>query len=197
MIMSFTYNPSFLWLPLIGAAIGLLVTIFGGGGGFFYVPILTLLFHVPTQLAAATSLAATIPTVIVGSIEHYRKGNVNLRVGVIFGVAGLVGAFVGAYVSNLVSSALLQKLFGAYALALTIPMVLTSKNRLKNLGGEAKVSQPLTSSRIILVLILWNLIGNHGRSFWNKRYGIHRGRIVHPGFAGDGCRRDIGIGGAF
>jgi uncharacterized membrane protein YfcA len=78
MMMSFTYNSSFLWLPLIGLAIGLLVTIFGGGGGFFYVPILILLFHVPTQLAVATSLAATIPTVIVGSIEHYRKGNINL-----------------------------------------------------------------------------------------------------------------------
>ena len=159
MTMSFTYNPSFLWLPLIGAAIGLLVTIFGGGGGFFYVPILTLLFHVPTQLAAAISLAATIPTVIVGSIEHYRKGNVNLQVGVIFGVAGLVGALVGAYVSNLFSSALLQKLFGAYALALTIPMVLTSKNRLKNLGGEAKASQPLTSSKIIFCIFFGILSG--------------------------------------
>ena len=149
MAMSFTYDPIFLWLPLIGAAIGLLVTIFGGGGGFFYVPILTLLFHVPTQQAAVISLAATIPTVIVGSIEHYRKGNINLQVGVIFGVAGLIGAFVGAYVSNLVSSDLLQKLFGAYALALVIPMVLTSRNRLKKLGGEAKVSPPLTSWRIV------------------------------------------------
>jgi uncharacterized protein len=159
MTMSFTYNPSFLWLPLIGAAIGLLVTVFGGGGGFFYVPILTLLFHVPTQLAAATSLAATIPTVIVGSIEHYRKGNVNLQVGVIFGVAGLVGALGGAYVSNLFSSALLQKLFGVYSLALTIPMVLTSKNRLKNLGGEAKASQPLTRPKIMLCIFFGLLSG--------------------------------------
>ncbi len=159
MIMNFTYNPSFLWLPLIGAVIGLLVTLFGGGGGFFYVPILTLLFHVPTQLAAATSLAATIPTVIVGSIEHYRKGNVDLRVGLIFGVAGLIGALVGAYVSNLVSSALLQKLFGAYAIALTIPMVLTSRNRLKNPGGEAKESQPLPSSKIILCAFFGILSG--------------------------------------
>lgn len=149
-VMSFTYDPSFLWLPVIGAAIGLLVTIFGGGGGFFYVPILTLLFLVPTQQAAAISLAATIPTVIVGSIEHYRKGNVNLRIGLIFGVTGLIGAFAGAYISNLVSSVLLQKLFGAYAIALTIPMVLTSRNRLKNPGGEAKGTQPLTSSKIIL-----------------------------------------------
>ena len=151
MIMSFTYNNSnFLWLPLIGLAIGLLVTIFGGGGGFFYVPILILLFHVPSQLAVSTSLAATIPTIIVRSLEHYRKNNINMQVGIIFGVAGLVGALVGAYVSHLVSSALLQKLFGAYAIALTIPMALTSRNRLKNLGGGVKGSQPLTSSRIIL-----------------------------------------------
>jgi uncharacterized protein len=150
MIMSFTYDPIFLWLPLIGTAIGLLVTIFGGGGGFFYVPILTLLFYVPTQQAAAISLAATIPTVVVGSLEHHRKGNIDIQVGVIFGVAGLVGAFLGAYVSNLLSSDLLQKLFGAYAIALTIPMVLTSRNRLKNLGGEAKVSQPLSGPRIVL-----------------------------------------------
>jgi uncharacterized membrane protein YfcA len=150
MMMSFAYDSSFLWLPFIGLAIGLLVTIFGGGGGFFYVPILILLFHVPTQMAVVTSLAATIPTVIIGSIEHYRRGNINLQVGVIFGVAGLVGALLGAYVSHLVSSALLQKLFGAYSILLTIPMVLTSKNRLKNLGSEVLVSKPLTSSRIIL-----------------------------------------------
>ena len=157
--MTFPYNSNFLWLPFIGAAIGLLVTVFGGGGGFFYVPILTLLFHVPTQLAAATSLAATIPTVIVGSIEHYRKGNINLQAGLIFGVAGLVGAFAGAYVSNLVSSALLQKLFGAYALVLTIPMVLTSRNRLKHLGGAAQASQPLTSPKIILCVFFGILSG--------------------------------------
>jgi uncharacterized membrane protein YfcA len=159
MISGFAFDPSFLWLPLIGLAIGLLVTIFGGGGGFFYVPILTLLFHVPTQQAAATSLAATIPTVIVGSIEHYRKGNIDLRIGVIFGVSGLVGALLGAYVSNLVSSALLQKLFGAYAIALTIPMVLTSKNRLKDLGGNAKTPEALTSSKIVLCLLFGSLSG--------------------------------------
>jgi len=159
--MSITFNfiPVYLWLPFIGAAIGLLVTVFGGGGGFFYVPILTLLFHVPTQQAAAISLAATIPTVIVGSIEHNRKGNINLPTGIIFGMAGLVGAFVGAYVSNLVSSALLQKLFGAYALALVIPMILTSRNRLKNLAGEAKKSQPLTSYRIMLCVFFGILSG--------------------------------------
>jgi uncharacterized protein len=150
MIVNFTYDPSFLWLPFIGFAIGILVTMFGGGGGFFYVPILTLLFHVPTQLAAATSLAATIPTVIVGSIEHYRKGNINLQIGAIFGVSGLVGALAGAYLSNLISSVLLQKLFGAYAILLTIPMVLTSRKRSRKKGGKGINPQPLKISKIIL-----------------------------------------------
>lgn len=159
MTMIFTYDPSYLWLPLVGIVIGLLVTIFGGGGGFFYVPILTLLFHVPTQLAAATSLAATIPTVIVGSIEHYRKGNIDLRVGLIFGVSGLVGAIGGSFVSNCVSSALLQKLFGAYAIALTVPMVLTSRSRLKNRGDEKKTPRALTGSRIALCLVFGTLSG--------------------------------------
>jgi uncharacterized protein len=150
MMLLSAFDPSYLWLPLIGFCVGVLVTFFGGGGGFFYVPVLTLLFHVPTQLAAATSLAVTIPTVVVGSIEHYRKGNVDLKVGVVFGAAGIAGALGGAYVSNLVSSALLRKLFGVYCLALTVPMVLTSKNRLKNLNDMKNASQPFTPSRVAL-----------------------------------------------
>ena len=159
MMMSLTYNSSFLWLPLIGLAIGLLVTMFGGGGGFFYVPILVLMFHVPTQLAVITSLAATIPTVIIGSLEHYRKGNIDIKIGLIFGVAGLVGALVGAYMSSLVSSPFLQKLFGIYSLALTIPMILTSKNRLKKLGAKDRAPQPLAGTRIALCLFFGSISG--------------------------------------
>jgi uncharacterized membrane protein YfcA len=150
MIANSSFDPSYLWLPLVGMGIGILVTMFGGGGGFFYVPILTLLFRVPTQLAAATSLAATIPTVVVGSLEHYRQGNINMQFGIIFGVAGLVGAFAGAYLSALISSALLQKLFGVYAIILTIPMALTSRKRFKNQGNEGTEPPPLTNSKIIL-----------------------------------------------
>jgi uncharacterized protein len=159
MIANSTFNLSYLWLPLVGFAIGILVTMFGGGGGFFYVPILTLLFHVPTQLAAATSLAATLPTVIVGSIEHYRKGNINLQIGLIFGIAGLVGAFAGAYLSNLISSALLQKLFGVYAIILTIPMILSNRKRSKNRGEELSKTKSLNTSKIVLSSLFGILSG--------------------------------------
>jgi uncharacterized membrane protein YfcA len=159
MTIQSTFNLRYLWLPWIGMVIGILVTLFGGGGGFFYVPILTLLFHVPTQIAAATSLAATIPTVVVGSIEHYRKRNVNLRMGLIFGGAGLVGAFAGAYGSDLISSSLLQKLFGVYAIILTIPMALSSRKRFNPQENGPVASPSLTSSRIILSSIFGVISG--------------------------------------
>jgi uncharacterized protein len=106
-----------------------------------------------------TSLVSTIPTVIVGSIEHYRKGNINVQVGVIFGIAGLVGALAGAYASNLVSSALLQKLFGVYALVLTIPMALTSKKRFEKSGDEEKTAPTLTRSKVLLSVFFGVLSG--------------------------------------
>jgi len=76
------------------------------------VPALTLLFHVPTQFAVATSLASIIPTTISGSVSHYRRGNLNIPVGIAFGTGGIIGALIGAYVSTLISAAFLEKLFG-------------------------------------------------------------------------------------
>jgi uncharacterized protein len=148
--IAMSFDQSFLWLPLVGFIIGLLVTMFGGGGGFFYIPILTLLFHLPIQLAVVASLATMIPTTIVGSIEHYKKGNINIKIGVIFGIAGLVGTLIGAYVSNLFSSVLLQRLFGIYAIALTIPMIITNRKKSKKLDSEDKQSHPLSVKKYFL-----------------------------------------------
>ena len=66
--------------------IGLLVSVFGGGGGFFYVPLLTLIFRCRRN-AVATSLASIIPTTILGS-RHYRQGNLDVPLGLILALAG-------------------------------------------------------------------------------------------------------------
>ncbi len=156
-------NPSLLLMTLLlsltGLAIGLLVTVFGGGGGFFYVPILVLLFHIPAQIAIATSLAATIPTVVVGSIGHYRKGNIDLRIGLLFGFSGLFGALIGAYSSHLMSASILQKGFGVYSIILTIPMILTSRNRLEKAGASKKEPKPLDAYRVVLSCFFGALSG--------------------------------------
>ncbi|MDI3483035.1 MAG: uncharacterized protein PWQ88_906 [Candidatus Methanomethylophilaceae archaeon] len=148
-----------LALVLVGFGIGLLVSIFGGGGGFFYVPILTLLFGVPTQFAVSTSLASIIPTTLVGSISHYRMRNVNIRIGITFGIGGIIGALIGAYISSLLSPSLLGRLFGLFMIILSIPMLLSVKQRVKNVDTE-RATPPLTKKRIMTGAVFGILSGS-------------------------------------
>jgi hypothetical protein len=127
--MSFDFTTSFLFLPLFGFVIGLLVSMFGGGGGGLYVPLLTLLFNVPIQVAVATSLASIIPTTIFGAYAHRKQGNVNVPIGLIFGITGIIGTLIGVYFSTLIPSFILRKLFGIIAILIVIPVFFRKKKK--------------------------------------------------------------------
>ena len=141
--MSFDFTTSFLFLPLFGFVIGLLVSMFGGGGGGLYVPLLTLLFNVPIQVAVATSLASIIPTTIFGAYAHHKQGNVNVPIGLIFGITGILGTLIGVYFSTLIPSFILSKLFGILAILLVIPVLFRKKKK------ENKHSDNLDDLKII------------------------------------------------
>jgi uncharacterized membrane protein YfcA len=81
----------YILLPLVGFLIGLLVISLGGGGGMFYVGVLTAFFNIPPAIAASTSLATMIPAVALGSYSHWKAGNVNMKVGSIMLAGGMVG----------------------------------------------------------------------------------------------------------
>ncbi len=108
----------YLWLPLFGFVVGMFATMVGGNGAFFFPPALILLFQVSPRVAIATSLAAVIPIGLIGSYEHYRRGNINLPVGILFGSAGVVGAFTGAWISGMLQPDTLVLTFGFYAVLL-------------------------------------------------------------------------------
>lgn len=159
MLINFPFGWTFLLLPLLGFVIGLFVVMFGGGGGIFYVPVLTLLFNVPTQLAVATSLASITFTTIFGSISHCREGNLNLPIGIVFGMGGIFGAPIGAYVSSLISSALLGKLFGTLMIVLGIPMALSSRKRNERGNSSEQFLPSFTWAKGVAGLIFGVLSG--------------------------------------
>lgn len=144
MIFHSAFETSYLWLPLVGFLVGLVGTLIGGGGGFFFIPVLTLIFLVPAQIALTTSLAATLPICIIGSIGHYRKGNVDLRIGLLFVVAGIFGAFAGAGITNLVSTTTLRKSWGVYIILIAIQMLVNNYIKKKH---EANGTKPPENSR--------------------------------------------------
>jgi len=131
MIVNFDLQQSFLWLPLIGFLIGMLATITGSGGGLFFPIVLIVFFHIPAQIAVATSLAAGVPLSLTGTIGHYRKGNIELQTGFIFGMAGIAGALFGALVTLIINPEELKSAFGVYAIILAIIISATTDKKMK------------------------------------------------------------------
>src|SRR5690554_78788 len=126
MIYHSSFEYSYLWLPLIGFTIGFFASVLGSGGGFFFLPALILLYNVPAQEAVATSLAATLPICIVGSVGHFRANHIHLKTGVIFAVAGILGAIAGAGLSGQITSTQLKTGFGIYSAFLGLQMIISN-----------------------------------------------------------------------
>jgi len=129
MIFHSSIEPIYFILPLVGFLIGLFGTMLGGGGGFFFLPILTLLIGVPPQIAVITSLVATLPICLVGTLGHYQKTNINIRIGVMFSLTGVVGAFAGARIAGMVSPEQLKAGFGIYSILIALNMALGARKK--------------------------------------------------------------------
>lgn len=108
---------------LFGALIGLSLGLVGGGGSILTVPILVYAIGQPVHDATTTSLAIVGLNALIGALGHLRAGNVWLRTGAAFGVAGIAGAFIGSWLNSLVSGPLLLALFAIVMLVAAVGML--------------------------------------------------------------------------
>jgi uncharacterized membrane protein YfcA len=100
-----------------GVAAGLLSGTFGVGGGVLFVPFMTTGYRFTQTLAQGTSLAAIIPTAVVGGVTHIRQANVVREAAIWMGVGGVGGAVIGALLAAHVPEAILARLFAAFLFA--------------------------------------------------------------------------------
>lgn len=108
---------------VLSAAIGLSLGLIGGGGSILTVPILVYFLGVAPHDAVGMSLAVVGATSLFGAYLHYRRENVDLRSGILFGAAGIVGAFAGSPLTKLVSPAALLFIFGVLMLVVAVSMI--------------------------------------------------------------------------
>jgi uncharacterized membrane protein YfcA len=146
MLFNSAFQQSYIWLPFIGLIIGVLATMIGSGGGLFFPLILILLFQVPAHIAVATSLAASLPLGIAGSIGHYRKNNIHLQLATLFGIAGIIGAVSGTLITRLLNSEQLKIAFGIYSILLAVIIFLNSRRKKK--ADTAELSKKLNRTKI-------------------------------------------------
>lgn len=81
----------------MGAAVGFLSGMFGVGGGFLITPLL-IFYNIPPAVAVATGANQVIASSFSGALTHFRRGTLDIKLGSLLVIGGIIGAAVGIYV---------------------------------------------------------------------------------------------------
>lgn len=78
----------------LGGGVGLLSGIFGVGGGFLMTPLL-MMMGIPATVAAASDSNQIVGASTSGTLIHLRLGNVDVKMGLLLLVGGVIGGTLG------------------------------------------------------------------------------------------------------
>ena len=119
---------TYLALLALGAAAGCLAGMFGLGGGIIIVPALIFLVGLDVKVASATSLAALIPPVgLLGAMELYKVGLINVRYAALVALGLFVGAYFGARIMIGIPREHMARLYGGFLLIIAAKMLISGK----------------------------------------------------------------------
>lgn len=156
----------------IGIALGLI----GGGGSILTVPVLVYLFSVDAVLATAYSLFIVGTTSLVGSFTYFKKGLVNIKTAVVFGIPSIISVFltraiivpaipqeiisVGSF--TITKSILLMLLFAVLMIIASYSMIKKDKPTTNDTPQKQQFNYPLILIEGTVVGILTGLVGAGG-----------------------------------
>jgi uncharacterized membrane protein YfcA len=106
-------------LAAVGVIVGIGASFTGLGGGFLVVPLL-LFFGYPAQKAVGTSFVTILVVSMSALVAHQKLANVDLKVGLLLGVGGIIGAQVGARLVEHVSTGQFRKIFAVVLVGLAV-----------------------------------------------------------------------------
>ncbi len=131
---------------LVGLSLGLL----GGGGSILTVPIFVYVLGYGAKEAIAMSLAVVGAVSLFGAAGHWRAGNVNLRVALVFGSVAMAGTYGGARLAVYFSGAAQLSLFAGVMLLAAFFMFREKKPA----AGAALLPEGAPAARMPLGLIV-------------------------------------------
>jgi len=80
----------------MGGGVGFLSGLFGVGGGFLMTPLL-IFIGIPPAVAVATEANQIVASSVSGVLAHWRRGNVDLKMGTILLIGGVTGSTLGVW----------------------------------------------------------------------------------------------------
>ncbi|MBL8811753.1 MAG: sulfite exporter TauE/SafE family protein [Planctomycetaceae bacterium] len=110
-----------------GSLVGISLGLTGGGGAIFAVPMLVYGLRLPAREAVVISLLSVGTTSAIGFVQKWKRRDAELRTGLLFAAAGMIGAPIGTWGSRQVPDSILMMLFSG--LMITISVVMWRKGR--------------------------------------------------------------------
>ncbi|HEX4849110.1 MAG TPA: sulfite exporter TauE/SafE family protein [Novosphingobium sp.] len=160
----------FLLAVIGGALIGLLLTLFGGGGSVLATPwLIYVVGMADVHAAIGTSAAAVAVNAATGLAAQARAGRVKWPCAVVFGISGLAGALLGAHLAKQVDGAALLTGFAFAMIAIAVSMLLPRKS-----AGDPDVH---LTGPMVLKLAPVGLAAGLAAGF----FGIGGGFLIAPG----------------
>ena len=102
-------------LLIIGLAAGVLSGLVGVGGGLIVVPALIFFLGYSQHQAQGTSLGLLLlPVGILAVINYYNKGQVDIKVVAVMGIAFVLGGWLGSKLALRLPSDTVKKIFAVF-----------------------------------------------------------------------------------
>lgn len=187
---------------IFGTVVGLALGLTGGGGAIFAVPLLVYGLAIDPRQAVGISLAAVGATAAFGFFGRWKTGQVEIPTGLLFAVAGMIGAPVGSWMSAQIPERLLLMLFAVLMLGVAVRMWLKAKPpTFPNACGADEAEGPtcrrdaegllrLTSPCALLLSVVGVLTG-----VLSGLFGVGGGFVIVPAlvlFSGMAIHRAVG-----
>lgn len=187
---------------LYGTLVGFSLGLTGGGGAIFAVPLLVYGIGVPAREAVGVSLLTVGSTSLVGFAQRARRGMVEFPTGLLFAIAGMLGAPLGSWWANRIPETVLLSLFAVLMLVIAVRMWTKARDATAGLpimvddnAGPTCRRDPEGKLRITSQCALLLGIVGFGAGILSGMFGVGGGFIIVPAlvmFSGMGMQRAIG-----
>lgn len=120
---------------MLESAIGLVSGIISGmgmGGGTILILLLSLFLGLEQHVAQATNLIFFVPTSIAAIITNFKQKCIDVKLGLIIGGIGMIGAIIGAKLAQVTDSKSLRKYFGIFLAIIAIKEIYSFIKSYKN-----------------------------------------------------------------
>ncbi len=187
---------------LLGVFVGFSLGLTGGGGAIFAVPLLVYGLGLPAREAIGVSLLTVGSTSLVGFIQRARRGMVEFPTGLLFAMAGMIGAPVGTWLADRTPEPVLLGTFVLLMLIIAVRIwskasdatarlpIIANENAGPTCQRDPEGKLRITSPCAILLGVVGLAAG-----VLSGMFGVGGGFIIVPAlvvFSGMGMQRAIG-----